>query len=206
MTIIGITGSIGSGKSEVAKVFAEKGARVIDADVLAKALLERGEAGYDAVVKAFGKDVLDATGEINKKRLASRVFEDIESVKKMNALIHPLVHHRVVEKLREIEEAHQDAMVVIDAPLLIEAGFHKLVDFLVVVRPKETSQALERAAKRIGIGLEEAKRRLSFQIPQEEKERLADVVIINDGTLEALRQKALRVYERMLTKEEKIKA
>ena len=206
MTIVGITGSIGSGKSEVAKVFAEKDAWVIDADEEAKALLKKGEAGYEAVIHMFGKDVLKEGGEIDKKRLAALVFKDIESVRKVNALIHPLVHQRVVEKLREIDKTHQDALVIIDAPLLIEAGFHKLVNFLIVVKPGSRVKALERAAKRLGITMEEAERRLTFQIPQEEKERLADVVIVNDGTLGALRQKALQVYERIINKEERIKA
>jgi len=200
MAIIGITGSIGSGKSEVAKVFAENGAYVIDADVEAKALLNKGEEGYEAVVHAFGSGVLNEEGEIDKKRLASIIFSDVEKVRKIDQLIHPLVRKCIVRKLRELKERDGKATVVIDAPLLIEAGFHKMVDHVILVTPKDKKEALKRAAKRIGISVEEAKKRFAFQIPQEEKEKIADIVIFNDGTLDALRERAREVYGRILKK------
>ncbi len=200
MKIIGITGTIGSGKSEVAEVFAEHGAYVIDADVEAKALLEEGEAGYEAVVKAFGHGVLDGRGKIDKKRLASRVFSDERNVRKINKLIHPLLHVRLMEKLQVLRK-QKKSLIVIDAPLLIEGGFHRIVDQIILVTPGDDELAVKRASQRIGISVEEARLRLSYQIPQEEKEKLADIVIVNDGTLQSLKDKAKEVVEMMLKEE-----
>ncbi len=194
---------IGSGKSEVAKVFSEEGAIVIDADTEAKALLNRGEAGYRAVREAFGDDILDEAGEIDKKKLAAIVFSDPERVKTINALIHPLVHERIMRQIDEIRKKNDRAMVVIDAPLLIEAGFHKIVDHLILVAPGDTEEAVRRAARRIGISVEEAKRRLSNQIPLSEKEKMADTIIVNNGTLQALREKAREITKRMMKKEDR---
>ncbi len=203
MKIVGITGTIGSGKSEVAKVFAEEGAVVIDADVVAKNLLKRGEAGYRAVTGTFGKEILDEKGNIDKKVLAGIVFSDPEKVKTINDLIHPLVHQKIKSRIQEIGARNHDAVVVIDAPLLIEAGFDKMVDHLVVVAPGDLETAVARAAKRLGITKEEANRRLSYQIPLEEKVKKADAVIVNDGTLHALQKRAKEVWKRMMEKEEK---
>ncbi len=202
MVIIGITGSIGSGKSEVAKVFAENGATVIDADREAKALLNRGETGYRAVVREFGEEILNDDGEIDKKKLAARVFGDRDQVARINRIIHPLVHKRIVEKLRDLKAHSVNGVAVIDAPLLIEAGFHILADHVILVIPGDPQKALERAARRIGISVDEARRRFSFQMSREEKERMADTVIVNDGSLEALHQKAREVWRQMLKKED----
>jgi dephospho-CoA kinase len=205
MKIVGVTGMIGSGKSEVAKVFSEEGAEVIDADTVVKTLLNRGEAGFQAVTEAFGKRILDERGNIDKKKLAGIIFSDPEKVKIINSLIHPLVHQRIMRKIEEIESRDNRAVIIIDAPLLIEAGFDKLVDHLILVAPGDPEASVARAAKRIGITIEEAKQRFSFQIPLEEKMKLADTVIINDGTLEALREKAREIYQRMIKKEEEEK-
>ncbi len=205
MKIVGITGTIGSGKSEVAKVFSEEGAVVIDADVVAKNLLNRDEVGYRAVTEAFGGEILDERGNIDKKKLAGIVFSDPEKVKIINALIHPLVHQWIVRRIQEVEAQNHDAVVVIDAPLLIEAGFDKMVDHLIVVTPGDLEAAVARAAKRLGITGEEAKRRFSYQIPLEEKVKKADTIIVNDGTLRALREKAKEVCKRMIKKEEEEK-
>jgi len=202
MMIIGITGSIGSGKSEVARVFAENGAMVIDADQEAKALLKKGEEGYEALIQAFGEGILDERGEIDRQKLAERVFRDRDQVARINRIIHPLVHKRIVEKLRNLKARSAEGMAVIDAPLLIEAGFHTLADHVVLVVPGDPRKALERAASRIGISVEEARRRFSFQMSREEKERVADTVIINDGSLEALHRKAREVWRQMLKKED----
>ncbi len=203
MNIVGITGSIGSGKSEVARVFAEQGAWVLDADVIARALLRKGEIGYQAVLEAFGRDILDEHGDIDRRRLAARVFKDGETVRKINEIIHPLVHRRIADKLREIEKKDRHAVVVIDAPLLIEANVHRLVDILILVKPGDVQQALSRAARRIGISLEEAERRFAFQIPVEKKEKMADIIIENNGSLESLREKARAACQKMFKKEDK---
>jgi len=202
MRIVGITGSIGSGKSEVAKVFAENGAHVIDADFEVKKLLRRGEEGFKAVVEAFGKDILDREGNIDKKRLASIVFSDAKKVRRINDIIHPLVHKRIMGQIQDIKKRNKTTVVVIDAPLLIETGFHRVVDYLILVSPGDTEDAIKRAARRIGITVKEARRRLAYQIPISEKEKVADAIIINDGTLEALRKQASGIYRRMLKKED----
>ncbi len=203
MKIVGITGSIGSGKSEVARVFSEGGAHVIDADRVAKTLLRKGKAGHRAVADAFGEGVLDDEGEIDRKKLAQIIFADPEKVEKINRLIHPLVHGWIKRRIAEIGKNDRKAIVVIDAPLLIEAGFDKMVDHLVLVTPGDTETAVARAAKRIGITLEEARRRLACQMPLSEKKKRADILIANDGTLEALRRKAKVILESLKKEEEK---
>ena len=203
MMVVGITGSIGSGKSEVAKVFAENGAVVIDADREAKDLLRKGEEGYEAIVREFGEEILNEKGEINRHKLASRVFGDRDRVERVNQLIHPLLHKRIVDKLRSLGDQPGRDVAVIDAPLLIEAGYHTMVDYVILVIPGSPQEAIQRAARRIGISQEEVKRRLSFQMPQAEKEKMADITIINDGTLDALYRKAQEVWKRMLKKEDR---
>ena len=203
MMVVGITGSIGSGKSEVAKVFAENGAVVIDADREAKDLLRKGEEGYEAIVREFGEEILNEKGEIDRHKLASRVFGDRDRVERVNRLIHPLLHKRIVDKLRRLGDQPGRDVAVIDAPLLIEAGYHTMVDYVILVIPGSPQEAIQRAARRIGISQKEVKRRLSFQMPQAEKEKMADITIINDGTLDALYRKAQEVWKRMLKKEDR---
>lgn len=202
MTILGITGTIGSGKSEVARVFAEDGAYVIDADTEAKALLGKEKEGYRAALEAFGMEILDGEGNIDTKKLAEIVFSDPKKVEEINSIIHPLVHKSIMKKVQKIKMKDNEAVIVIDAPLLIEAGFQKVVDHLILVSSTDTERAIRRAAKRIGISVEEAKRRASYQIPLEEKERMSDIIIMNNGTLGALRKKAREVYRGMIKKED----
>jgi dephospho-CoA kinase len=200
--IIGITGSIGSGKSEVASVFQQEGAICLDADLIAKACLKKGEGGYKAVTSVFGEKIKDEKGCIDKQKLASIVFSDQEKLKTLNALIHPIVHSVIKERIAEIKGENPEAIVVIDAPLLIEAGFHQITDRVILVASDEEA-AFRRAAKRIGVTIEEVKKRFFSQLSFSEKAKIADVVILNKGTLRQLRVKAREVYLNITDREEK---
>jgi len=202
--IIGITGSIGSGKSEVASVFQQEGAVCLDADLIAKACLKKGEEGYKAITSVFGEKIKDDKGCIDKRKLASIVFSDQEKLKTLNALIHPIIHSVMKERITEIERKNPEAIVVIDAPLLIEAGFHKMTNKIVLVASDEEA-AFQRAARRIGVTVEEVKKRFSSQFSFSEKAKIADIVILNKGTLRQLRMKAREVYLNITGREEKNK-
>ena len=200
--IIGITGSIGSGKSEIAAVFKKEGAVILDADLIAKAYLEKGEKGYQAVISVFGEKIKDDNDCIDKRKLASLVFSDREKLKTLNALIHPIVHSTIKKRMAEIKNNNPGAVVVIDAPLLIEAGFHKMVDKIILVTCDE-ERAFRRAAKRIGVTIEEIKKRFSTQLSFSEKEKISDIVILNNGTVHQLRAKAREAYLNITGREEK---
>jgi dephospho-CoA kinase len=204
MIVIGITGSIGSGKSEVAAAFHQEGAAILNADEIAKATLKKGEEGYKVLTAVFGEEINDGRGCIDKQKLASIIFSDREKLKKLNALIHPIVHNRIKEKITELRKMNPDTVIVIDAPLLIEAGFHKMVDKVILVKCSER-KAFNRAAKRLGVTLEEIKKRFSSQLPFSAKKEFADVVILNDGTVQQLREKAHDLYLNITGKEEKQK-
>jgi dephospho-CoA kinase len=194
MLRVGLTGGIGSGKSAVAGMLREMGVPVIEADDLVRELSRAGEPVYDEIVQAFGREILAENGEIDRARLAGVVFGSPEKLERLNRIVHP----RVLERTeRWIGERRREgaALVVVEAPLLVEAGFHRRLDRLVVVwcRPE---QQIERLSGR-GMSREEAEQRIAAQMPVEEKMRLADYLIDNSGTRDETRQQVERLVTRL---------
>ena len=187
MLRVGLTGGIASGKSTVAARLRELGLTVLNADLLAHELMAPGQPAYEDVVREFGRGVLAADGTVDRKKLGEIVFRDAERRERLNAIVHPRVIAAREEELKRMEEEEPDGIAIIEAALLIEAGYYKKLDRLIVCscRPE---QQVERLRAR-GLSEEEARQRIAAQLPLEEKLRLANEVVDCSGTVEeTLRQ------------------
>ncbi|MFI8998299.1 dephospho-CoA kinase [Streptomyces sp. NPDC053542] len=193
MVKVGLTGGIGAGKSEVSRLLASYGAVIVDADKIAREVVEPGTPGLAAVVEAFGTDVLTPDGTLDRPKLGALVFADPDRLKALNAIVHPLVGARSAE----LEAAAgQDAVVVHDVPLLTENGLAPLYDTVVVVDAAPETQLRRLVALR-GMTEDEAKARMSAQATREQRLAIADFVIDNDGPLEALEPQVREIWERL---------
>jgi len=187
--LIGLTGNIAAGKSVVARMLAELGADVIDADALVHDLQRKGTPTYDAIVAEFGPGILHADGEIDRRALGAIVFADPARLRALEAILHPAV---LLESQRRISEAVAN-VVVYEAIKLIEAGRHTLCDAIwVVTAPRDVQ--LARLMRDRGLSEVEARQRIDAQPPPEEKLKYATVVIDNGGSLEATRAQVERAY------------
>lgn len=180
MLRVGLSGGIGSGKSTVAAALARRGAIVIDADAIAREVVEPGTPGLEAVVQRFGAGVLDGGGRLDRPRLAALVFDDPVARADLNAIVHPLV---AAETARRIAAAPADSVVVIDVPLLVEAA-RSGYDVVVIVEAPEAVR-LERLTGR-GMNPDDARARMGAQASDADRRKVADVVVDNSGTPEAL--------------------
>jgi dephospho-CoA kinase len=193
MLRVGLTGSIAVGKSFVTGVLAELGCRVVDADELARRVVEPGSEGLRAVVGAFGEGVLKEDGTLDRKQLGALVFGDEGRRALLNSLLHPLIMAAQDELLRRWEEEDPRGIGVVDAALMIESGGYKRFDKLIVVHCRPEAQ-LERLMRRGGLSREEAERRVAAQMPQEEKLRYADFAIDTTGGFEEARRRTEEVF------------
>jgi dephospho-CoA kinase len=185
-----VTGGMGSGKSEVTRLFDELGAVVIDADVLAREVVAAGTSGLAEIVQTFGKDLLGPDGELDRPAMGRRVFADPTARTQLEAIIHPRVRQRADAIERE---APHDAVVVHDIPLLVETGQAERFDAVVVVDVPEELQ-LRRLAGR-GVDDDDARSRIRAQASREERLAVADYVIDNTGTREDLRPAVAEVFD-----------
>jgi dephospho-CoA kinase len=179
---VGLTGGIGSGKSEVSRRLVSLGAVLVDADAVAREVVEPGTPGLAAVVEEFGEDILRPDGTLDRDRLGSIVFADDARRASLNAIVHPLVGRRMQEL---VEEAPQDAVVVYDVPLLAENDLAGLYDVVVVVDTPVEEQ-VRRLTELRGMTEEAARARIAAQATRERRRAVADRVIDNSGTLESL--------------------
>jgi dephospho-CoA kinase len=186
MRVVGLTGGIGSGKSTVAQLFAEHGARVIDADKIGHEVYRPGTPGWEQVVAAFGRDVVAADGTIDRGVLGRKVFADPEARRILNGIVHPLIGMEIVRQLEAARAVSAETPVVIEAALLLDAGWRPLVDVVVVVvTPRE--RVIERIERQRGLSPADIEARMAAQIGDAERRRLADIVIENGGSLAELR-------------------
>ncbi|MFI2376642.1 dephospho-CoA kinase [Streptomyces sp. NPDC018964] len=190
MLKVGLTGGIGAGKSEVSRLLVECGAVLIDADRIAREVVEPGTPGLAAVVDVFGPEVLTADGRLDRPKLGSVVFADPERLAVLNSIVHPLVGARS----RELEgAAAEDAVVVHDVPLLTENGLAPLYDLVIVVDASPETQ-LDRLVGRRGMTAEDARARMAVQATREQRREIADIVIDNDVPLDELEQRVKDVW------------
>jgi dephospho-CoA kinase len=182
---IGLTGGIGSGKSAVSRLLAERGAVVIDSDVIAREVVEPGTPGLAAVVAEFGADILRADGTLDRERLGGIVFADDGARRRLNAIVHPLVGARSAEI---VGSAPPHAVLVHDIPLLVENGLAANFTLVLVVETP-IDLRIERLTRDRGITEDAARARIAAQATDAERRAVADVVIVNDGTLEELRER-----------------
>lgn len=193
MLSVGLTGGIGSGKSEVARRLAAYGALVVDADVLAREVVAPGTPGLRAVIEAFGAQLLRSDGSLDRQLLADTVFTDAAARQRLELIVHPLVAARTAEITAA---APPGSVVVHDVPLLVEKGLADRYDVVVVVDAAEETQ-LARLMRLRGMSEDAARARLAAQATREQRLAVADVVITNDGPLDALDPQVERLWRRL---------
>jgi dephospho-CoA kinase len=196
----GLTGNIASGKSHAVSVFAELGAHIVDADVIARRLLNTETDTKLKVVNAFGPEILNAEGQINRKSLANIIFHDSAKRQLLNSLVHPDVRTVVLGQIVELEKQGTPGIIIVDAALLVESGFYRMYDKLIVVACDPAVQ-LARLISRDGISVEEARARIAAQLPAAEKVKLADYVIETSGTFKQTRGQIEEVYRKLVLDE-----
>jgi len=195
MLVVGLTGGICSGKSTVAAMFARLGAAVIDADRVAHELQEPGQPLYEAIVSAFGREVVGEDGRIDRRKLGAMVFADPKARARLEDILHPAI---VEECERRIQQAGTSgaAVCLLDAALLIESGRHARFDMVIVVEASQAVQ-IDRMMARMGLSRDEALQRIRSQMPREEKRRHASLVIENGGPLEETERQVKAAWERL---------
>jgi len=203
MLKIGLTGGIASGKSRVGQMFTELGAHTIDADEIAHELMNPGEPAYDEVVRAFGNDILNPDKTVNRAKLAEMAFDKRRPrIYELNRIMHPGVIQRYESWMDEIGRREPDAIVILEAALVLEAGLRKRFDRIVVVTCKQ-QQRVERWAQRFHLDPEAAKtevtRRMMAQAPDEAKIQAAHYVIDNSGSVEETRKQVHEVYQALIS-------
>jgi dephospho-CoA kinase len=196
MLLIGLTGNIGSGKSTVAQMLSERGATIIDADVLARRAVELGTSAYDQIVGRWGSAVLSADGQLDRAALRRIVFSDHEQLEELNQIVHPEVERlrtRLVDRARK----RGDRLVVCDIPLLFERHMTDRFDRIILVDANRALR-LERLVKDRGLDETEAMEMIAAQMPAELKRARADFVIDNDGTLTQLERRVQDVWTELM--------
>jgi dephospho-CoA kinase len=199
--LLGVTGGIASGKSTVSDLLSELGSPLIDFDLLARKVVEPGTRGYKDIVDYFGKQVLQENGGLDRKKLSSIVFSDIEKRKKLESFTHPYIYEEFFKEINQITEKQPDAVIQVSVPLLIELNLQFLFDKLLVVYVKPQTQA-KRLALRDGITETDAENIMKSQLSIDEKASYADFVIDNEGSLEETKEQVQAVWE-TLTKTHK---
>lgn len=196
MIVIGLTGGIGSGKSEVAQILRSLGAQIIDLDHVGhEAYLPHTEC-WTAIIEAFGDSILEVSGEINRKKLGAQVFSDPNALKRLNEIVHPRMRAMILERIQEHRDKKTE-VVVVDGAILIETGWASLVDELWVVAAYENVIA-QRLNERDGLSIAEVRKRIGAQISTEERKKHATVVIENNSNIKDLRRKVHDFWESSL--------
>lgn len=190
--IVGLTGGIASGKSTVSNLFRKYGIEIVDADKVAKEVSEKKES-IEKISNIFGKDILDSDGKIIREKLREKAFKNRELLQELNKIIHP----QVMEYFkRKKEENSKDEILIFDIPLLYEAKMEYLCDKIIVVGV-DVQKQIRRVVARDGSSENLAKKIIFNQMPLDEKIKKADIVIMNDGTLDELEEKVMKIYREL---------
>jgi dephospho-CoA kinase len=193
MIVAGLTGGIGTGKSTVAAVFAEAGAVIIDADEIARDVVAKGRPAWCRIVAHFGRDVLLPDGGIDRKKLGAIIFNDARQKAHLDRMVHPHVIAETEQRLKDIARVQPQAVVILDVPLLIEAGMDRNLEEVIVVYTPEAVQ-LKRLMRRDRLTAAEGLSRIRSQMPIEEKKMRATVVIDNSASPAVTRKRVLEVF------------
>ena len=195
--LVGLTGGIATGKSTVSTMFRALGCEVIDADILAREVVAPGEPALAEIAEEFGRDVLQADGTLDRKKLGAVVFGDAARRKRLEQITHPAIAARFQQRLTELEARGFDGIVLWDAPVMIESGGYQHMEKLVVVATDEATQGA-RLRARDAIEAAEAERKIKSQMPVAEKAKLADYVIDNAGDRDATERQVREVHAALL--------
>jgi dephospho-CoA kinase len=198
MILVGLTGVIASGKTAVSEYFKRLGAHLIDADELAHQAIAPGTDAWRAIQDTFGSEILKPDQTVDRQKLGEIVFNDPEKRKRLNVIVHPHVFLEEERLRKEIMEKDPKAVIIFDAALLIETGFHESVDKVVVVTVDRHTQ-LKRLMERNGLSRTEAMKRIASQFPSSIKKRYADYVINGSQSLEVIERKVAEIYRDLVS-------
>lgn len=196
MLKVGLTGSIAVGKTFVCGVFRELGCHVLDADIIAREVVEPGTPGLRRIIDTFGPEVLQPDGGLDRQRLGALVFSDRSKRETLNSILHPLIIERQNNWIEVFRKKDPDGIVIVDAALMIESGGYKRFDQLIVVWCDPQIQ-LERLMQRDGISKEDAAKRIASQMHQDEKKRYADHLIDTSDGFDTTRLQVTEVFEKL---------
>ncbi len=199
MLTIGLTGGIGSGKSTVAKMLAALGAVVWDADVIGHSVYEPGMPAREELIAAFGPAIVGADDRIDRKALGRIVFADPDALKRLNAIVHPRIFERMAAMVREARAQGERRPIVIEAAILIEAGWQKLFDEIWLVTASR-EHVIERVERNRKLARDQIEARIRAQLPESERRKWAKVVIENDGTFDALEKTTAAAFSQALSR------
>jgi dephospho-CoA kinase len=199
MKRVGLTGGIASGKSVVCEMLRKKGCTILDADRIAHELIQRGQPCYLPVVEAFGSEILDSAAEIDRQRLGALVFSNPLLLQRLNRIVHPVVIRQIQSELDIIDSRTPGSRVIVEASVMVEAGFHTSFEYLILVSC-ELEQQVERLRIRNGFSEEQARLRIAAQFPLERKKPLAEWVIDNSGSLEKTQAQVDQLWEDLIAR------
>ncbi|MCK4994712.1 MAG: dephospho-CoA kinase [Candidatus Omnitrophica bacterium] len=197
MIVIGLTGGLASGKTEIAKMFAALGAKVLNADKIAHRALYRKTIAYKQVIGKFGKGFLNADDSINRKKLAKLIFESDKKQQQLCRIIHPWVFEYIKKRIKKIEKNKAVKAVVVEMVVLIESGFYKHIDKILLVNAT-TGQQMQRAILRNNMTKVQAKQRMRFQLGFNQKSKYADYIIDNRRTLKDTGKQVEKIWKTIL--------
>ena len=193
MLSVGLTGGIASGKSAAAQLFMQKGASLIDADLVARKVVRRGEEGFQPVIDAFGSDIITVSGELDRVKLGAVVFADPVKRKLLDTTLHPFIIKRIFSYIGHLKDQRYSGIVIADIPLLFECGLQQRFDKTVLVYASPETQQ-QRLIQRNSITLDAARQRLCSQMSIDDKRQHADYIIENTGSLDALEEQVASVW------------
>lgn len=196
--LVGLTGGIATGKSTVSALLRQLGCEIIDADLLAREVVGPGQPALAQIVTEFGRDVLTADGELDRKKLGAIVFADPGRRRRLEAITHPAIRDRFQARLAELAETGFTGIVVFDAPVMIESGNYKNMERMIVVVTDDATQ-MARLNGRDGTGDAENRRKIASQMPLADKAKLADYVIDNSGSREVTAEQVRRVFAALMS-------
>lgn len=196
MKIIGITGGIGSGKTEVAKIFKKLGSKILSGDEIGKEVVEKNSSVLKKLVKSFGDEILNRDKNLNRRKLGKIAFSTVENRDKLNKIVHPYLLSNLMKKIKEYRKKGS-GIVVVDAALIIEWGLQKELDYLILVESALRNR-IKRLKLNLGYSQKEAMNRIKVQIKDKTRRKYADFVIRNDKDLKELRRKTVSLWKFLL--------
>jgi len=197
MLKVGLTGGLGSGKSTASKFFKSLGAFILDADSTAKKLIANNEKVKEELIKEFGTDIMDATSNVDKKKLARIAFQDEDHQQRLNYVVHPHIHMAIDKCFDKTLDEDKHELFIVDAALIYESGYDAHLDYIIVVTA-QLKHRMERAMNRNTLTRDEILKRIEFQWPEKEKTSLADFVVHNDGTEDDLKNQIVELYKKLV--------
>jgi len=198
MKIIGITGGIGSGKTEVAKIFKKMGAKVISADQIGKEVVEKNRSVLKKIVKVFGQKILTKDNKLKRRKLGELAFSSTENRDKLNQIVHPYLLSSLKKKIEQFRKI-DSGILIVDAALVVEWGLQKELDYLILVE-STLKNRLKRLMEYQGYSQKEALKRVKIQLKDKTRRKYADHIIKNDKDLKGLRRKVVLLWEKLIPK------